>query len=104
MQITQTFILPLQKFCCYKETKKKCITRARNLTSDEYVEMFREDERIKEEAEELKEKRKIEREKRKMEIEEKRREQRVEEEEKGRREETAGEKQVQATGQCPSQD
>ena len=51
-----------------KRTKR--ITGARNLTSEEYVEMLREDKK-KIEAEELKEKRKHEREKRKRKIEEK---------------------------------
>ena len=55
-----------------KRTKR--ITGARNLTSEEYVEMRREDKRKKIEAEELKEKRKHEREKRKREIEEKKKE------------------------------
>ena len=50
-----------------KQTKR--ITGARNLTSEEYVEMLREDKRKKIEAEELKEKRNHEREKRKKEIE-----------------------------------
>ncbi len=47
----------------------KRITGARNLTSEEYVEMLREDKNKKIEAEELKEKRNHEREKRKKEIE-----------------------------------
>ena len=51
--------------------RKKRITGARNLTSEEYVEMLKEDKRKKIEAEELKEKRKHEREKRKREIEKK---------------------------------
>ena len=57
-------------------TKKrtKCITGARNLTSEEYVEVLREDKRKKIETEEMKEKRKHEREKRKREIEEKKKE------------------------------
>ena len=55
-----------------KRTKR--ITVARNLTSDEYVEMLREDKRKKIEAEELKKKRKHETEKRRREIEEKKKE------------------------------
>ena len=57
-------------------TKKRTqrVTVVRNLTSDEYVEMLREDKRKKIEAEELKKKRKHETEKRRREIEEKKKE------------------------------
>ena len=68
-----------------KQTKR--ITEARNLMSEKYVEMLREDKRKKIEAEELKEKRKHEREKRKREIEGNT----VEEAENGRRQGTTEE-------------
>ena len=57
--------------CAVSKKRTKRINGARNLTSEEYVEMLREDKRKKIAAEELKEKRKHEREKRKREIEEK---------------------------------
>ena len=64
---------PLKDSAVTKKRTKR-ITVVRNLTSEEYVEMLREDKRKKIEAEELKKKRKHEREKRKREIEEKKKE------------------------------
>ena len=57
-------------------TKKRTmhITGARNLTTEEYVEMLREDKRKRIDVEEMMEKRKHEREKRKREIEKKKKE------------------------------
>ena len=75
-----------------KRTKR--ITGARNQTSEEYVEMLRENKRKKIEAEELKEKRKHEREKRKRELEEKKKETQLK---KRKREE---EKEQQKNGKC----
>ena len=64
--------LPEDAAVAKKRTKR--ITNARNLTSDEYTEMLRRDDRKKKEAEKLKEKEKVEREQKKKEREEKKKE------------------------------
>ena len=88
-------IPPYDSAVTKKQTKR--ITGARNLTTEEYVEMLREDKRKKVKAEEMKEMRKHDREKRKREIEEKKKETQL----KTRQREE--EKEQQKNGKCKAQ-
>ena len=68
--LSDIFLTPQEDAAVLKR-KEKRITGARNLTSDEYMEMLKECERKKKEEEELKKQKKEEREKKKTEREKK---------------------------------